>query len=334
MNWQELIFSMLGTLGLSTAAAYWLTRTLIQHRLGREMEERKAELVGQLDAQKAQGAKDLELLKNTLQLEQARIKAGMDADIRKAVETQLGELAAQRQYEYEARRRLYVAIGPLRFQLLLACRDLAGRMHALATSENYVLDLKNYYARSTIYRLLKPLALSALIEEQMTLADFSVDYAAIECLRFRRSITRILCGDELVGEYPEVDWLGQREHVFADTLATVAQTLIARPAGAPPHVLRFDEFIARLASEGWQSFAPFGDLLNGFEPKTKPLLWIRLVAYAHACNALVARQGKGHGFKDQSFDTPMHLQRSNNTFTHENESRLQQCMVELDLVSL
>ena len=137
-----------------------------------------------------------------------------------------------------------------------------------------------------------------------------------------------------MGDYPAVDWSHQHEHVFADTLATAAQTLIARPAGAPPHVLRFEEFIAKVTEDGWQAFSPFGDLLDGFEPKTKPLLWIRLVAYAHACNALVARQGNGYGFRDQLFDTPTLLQRSDNAFTQQHEGRLRQCMDELDLVSL
>ena len=109
--------------GISAAGAYWLARTLVQHKLNRDIENYKSELARQLDAQKTLAAQDLERLKNTLQLEQSRIKATMDAQIRMEVEAQLGELAVQRQYEYEARRRLYTAIGPLRFQLLLACRD-------------------------------------------------------------------------------------------------------------------------------------------------------------------------------------------------------------------
>lgn len=334
MDWNTIVAAVTSSLGVSLAGGYWLARTLVQHELSKSLEQRKAELAQQLDAQKTLAAQELERLKNALQLEQVRFKSELDAGIRKEVESQLGDIAAQRQYEYEARRRLYVAIGPLRFQLLVACRDLVSRIVSLGVRGHYVMNLDGYYARSTVYRLLKPVALAMLIEEQMSLADFSVDQAAIECLRFRRSVTSILSGGELAAEHPNVDWGYQREHVFADSLVSVVQALITRPAGAPARPLRFDEFSGKLNQEGWAGFAPFDHLLDQFQCDSKPILWLRMVAYAHACNALVLRQGAALGFESQPFDTPALLLRAHDPFIDNSMEQMLERINALDLVML
>lgn len=49
------------------------------------------------------------------------------ATVRREVESYLGEQSAHREYVLEAKKQLYHSIGPLRFQLLLACRDAAHR---------------------------------------------------------------------------------------------------------------------------------------------------------------------------------------------------------------
>jgi hypothetical protein len=331
MDWNTVVAAITSSLGVTLAGGYWLARTLVQHELSKSLEQRKAELAQQLDVQKTLAAQDLERLRNALQLEQVRFKSELDAEIRKQVESQLGDIAAQRQYEYEARRRLYVAIGPLRFQLLLACRDLVSRIQSLGVRGHYVLHLDGYYARSTVYRLLKPVALAMLIEEQMTLADFSVDQAAIECLRFRRAVTSILSGGELAADHPKVDWTRQKEHVFADTLLAVVQALITRPAGAAARALRFDEFNDAVHTEGWAAFAPFDQLLNEFQCNTKPILWLRLVAYAYACNALVTRQGAALGFESQPFDTAMLLSRAQDDFIN---NAMDQMIARIDALDL
>src|SRR5206468_11459935 len=67
-------------------------------------------------------------LQKRLDAQRERDQARVEGEIRQRVETTLAEGAAERQYAFEARTRLYSAIGPLRFQLLLACRDLSGRI--------------------------------------------------------------------------------------------------------------------------------------------------------------------------------------------------------------
>jgi hypothetical protein len=292
------------SVGASLSGAYWLARTLIQHRLQAEMEARRAGLAQQLETHKLGLNQQLERMRGDLQAKLAQDKAQVEGSIRREVETFLGQAAAQRQYEFDARKRLYLAIGPLRFQLLLACRDLAGRVQSLGSSErHYSLSLTGYFGRSTLYRLLRVLAIAEVIETQVALNDFSVDPGAIDCLRFRRSLTRILSGDELVHGHPDVDWTRQAQHVYSDRLTVCAQALVDGDGGKAHRILRFQEFNARLDEAGVRSVAPFDTLLNDFQPTSKPLLWLRLIACGHACNALVDRLGAECGFVQREFPT-------------------------------
>jgi hypothetical protein len=79
-----------------------------------------------LERAKADFQRELEAYRNGLARELEDRKAGIQGSINREVQLQLGERAAQREYEYDARKRLYIAIGPLQFQLLAACRACAG----------------------------------------------------------------------------------------------------------------------------------------------------------------------------------------------------------------
>jgi hypothetical protein len=265
------VTSVFASLGLSAAGFYWIGKTLAEHQLQRMMEDHKAEL-----------SRDL---------------ARVEGLVREQVETSLGETAARRQYEYDARRRLYLAIGPLRFQLLLACRDLAGRINMFPV-EHYATSLKGYYGRSTAYRILRPIAIADLIQEQVALSDFSLDIEAVECLRFRRTATRIFSGDEIVRGHPDANWNAQVQHVYAERLQQAARILVS---AEDKRILLFDEFAKRLDEEGVGAIAPFDRLLEKFSVENKPILWLRLVAWGNACNALIERLGDASIFPRTDF---------------------------------
>lgn len=333
MDLATVVAAASSSLGLSLAGAYWLSRTLVQHRLSAALEQRKSELSRELETHKLGLSQDLERTKGQIQWELGRDKALFDAAIKREVEAQLGQMAVQRQYEYEARRRLYTAIGPLRFQLLLACRDLAGRIESFHTREHYRMDIASYYGRSTLYRLLRPLSIAELVERQIGIADFAVDPSAVVCLRFRRTITRILSGDELVRGRPDVDWRYQTQHVFADSLAACAQALIQRD-GSAERILRFDEFNARLDADGMAAVSPFDQLLDGLQVGAKPILWLRLVAYGHACNALIDRLGPALDFAPRPFPTAALLAATGDAYTAAHLAELQDRVREIELVAL
>ncbi len=305
MDFLTTFISTLVSAAAAVAVVQWLAKKAVEHGLAREIEAYKAKLSEDVEKKKGELSRelashqlalnqDLELTKGALQRPLARETAQVNGAVRKEIENQFGETAAQRQYEMEARRRLYLAVGPLRFQLLLSCRDLAGRIESMGVRESYKTNLAGYYGRSTCYRILRPVAICDLIEEQVALADFSVDPTAIDRLRFRRTLTRIFSGGELVGDHPDVNWTYQNEHVFADSLSSCANVLIDRTAGS--RVLRFREFDELIAAQGEQIVSPFDGLLNGFRISEKPILWMRFVAQANACNELIKRLG-GEAFE-------------------------------------
>jgi hypothetical protein len=227
-----------------------------------------------------------------------------DARIRQQIESYLADQAAQRQYDWVARKRLYEAIGPLRFQLLLACRDWAGRVVAHGTQERYDMNVATYYGRSTLYRLIRPVTIGLLIERQMAYADFAVDPAAVQLLRFSNSVRQCLSGEFLVAGHSQINWDEQEQHVFAEVLSTAAAALV-RPAGEQAErVMRFDELRDCLQQHDFVAkVAPFPALLAGFTPASKPLLWVRMIGYARICQQFVAEHGRALGI--QGRDVPV-----------------------------
>jgi hypothetical protein len=53
-------------------------------------------------------------------------------------------------YEYNAKKRLYEVIGPLRFQLLMACRDVVRRVSGHTRCESWNMDPGGYYGSNPL----------------------------------------------------------------------------------------------------------------------------------------------------------------------------------------
>jgi hypothetical protein len=280
MDLATVVAAVTSSVGVSAATAAWLSRALISHRLEKDLEEFKSDL----DRQRAQE------------------KALVEGTIRQQVETTLGDVGAERQYVFEAKKRLYTAIGPLRFQLLLACRDLAGRVQSYGTGRSYEMSLRGYYGRSTLFRILRPLCLSELIERQIAYADFAVDSSAVDLLRFRGAALAAFSGGNLVEGHPNVNWDTQTEHVFFDYLGRCANAIMVRQVDGLERAMRFHEFDVLLRERDSASqVAPFPAILENMSPDTKPLFWLRLVAYGHLCNEFINRAGQGIGFERRSY---------------------------------
>src|SRR5262249_41750353 len=129
----------------------------------------------------------------------AMAKAEVEATLRKGVEEYLGDKAAERQYRLDARKRLYAAIGPLRFQLIVACDDFATRIARIGSGRQpYATSLQGYFGRSTTFRLLRILAVAELIERQIAHADFSVDPSTADLLRFKHEVFRCLSSSTII----------------------------------------------------------------------------------------------------------------------------------------
>jgi len=195
---------------------------------------------------------------------------------------------AQLDYELEAKKRLYEAVGPLRFQLLLAARDVIRRF-AAHPGTRWNMDPQSYYVKSCVYRLLAPLAIGQLIEGKMSLVDFTVDSDARSLLSFGTSAEQMLTGNGIILDHPNVDWSTQSQHLFRDNLRAAAYKLIVPATEHTSRIMTFAEFddeYELLETDALRDLgAIFGKCKNSLTENA--LFWIRVTGYAYACSKLL-----------------------------------------------
>lgn len=235
----------------------------------------------------------------TLLLSSAVVSAMVGGLVSFLSHRRLAERQAQIDYESLARRRLYEAIGPLRLQLLLAARDLSSRVGSHHAARSWNMDPSGYYVKSFIYRFLRPLSIGALIERQMSYADFTVDEQALGLLKFNAVANKVLTGSDAIFDHPHADWSGQTQHLYRDNLAAAASILIDDQPGSGGVVMdyaRFSELV-----ENPSEYAEIASLAKIFETCNSflyenPIFWTRMVGYGYVCKNLLSVHGKGLGF--------------------------------------
>jgi hypothetical protein len=289
--------SLVSSVGITAGGAWWLGRQWVNHKLAQALEQQKFEL------QKALEEK----------------KAIWQGEVRRSVENELADKAAQRGYEFAARNRLYTAIGPLRFQLLNACRDLAIHIQDYGLEgRRYSLEPTNYYGKSTLYRLIRPLTIAELIERQISIADFSVDPEAVDLLRFKRAAFRAFNDDRPILNHPDENWDYAEEHLFNHLTAKMASALAITPEGALERPMFFHEFESYLEQPASrETVGPLIHIVRNFDIKNKPIFWIRLVFYGYASAMLVNHMGVKIGFQLINFNPTKLLALSADKFTKE-----------------
>ncbi|MGF6808366.1 hypothetical protein OKW30_003492 [Paraburkholderia sp. Clong3] len=293
MNWANLV-STLAAAGLTGAAlaaiVSWLIKRSVEHQFNIRLEK----------------------FRISLQAESARERAEVDASIKITVETALAESAAGRNYEWEARKRLYTVVSPLHFQLLLACRDLAARINEHGIHPTYAMQMGSYYGQSTLYRILRPLAICELVERQITVADFSVDSIGMEILRFYKASMSIFSGAHVVGQHPKAIWDRQEEHIFYHSISSAVDHLIVSD-----RCMRFSEFENLLLSGDLaDNLHPFPEILESFSVDKKPIFWVRLISYAVLCANFVNKHGDNEKlqFAPRHIETRRLLEQSNDEY--------------------
>jgi len=226
-------------------------------------------------------------------------------EVRKDVEVYLGDRDADREYKLEAQKRLYEAVGPLRFQLQVASREFADRVSSHVERGGYSTRLHGYdgyYGRSMLYRLLRPLAIATMIERQISFADFSVDPSIVKLLFFRRAAYMALTDKATILDDKRANWNEEREHVVSNTL-TNAASLIILEVNDKERVQYFKEFEDMFEDGGnWQDLSPLPEIFEDFTVTRKPLFWIRLTCLAYLCNEFVRAEGRNLGFEERTID--------------------------------
>jgi len=206
-----------------------------------------------------------------------------------ALERETGDVAAEREYRFEARKRLAAVIGPLRFQLIQAAILYRDRVTNFVRFE-YVPRLDGYFGRSTLYRLARLIALLELIERQMTHLDFSVDPAMLELIQLRGTIFDALCDSSVLLDHPGANWNSQEQHLFRDEVTVIGTAMMTQPEGEAVRVVRVDEFAKELGDGSRGYLEPLAGQIDRLDPTMTPVLWLRLLAVACRCDALVAAE--------------------------------------------
>jgi hypothetical protein len=232
--------------------------------------------------------------------------------------------AARREYEYDARKRLYSEIEPLFFQLYESVEECYFRILSLARTSrqghlgihegSWVRD-RGYYLLSTAYKLILPSVVYRLIQRRMTFIDLKLD----EVLRVRYLLLKNLVHSfadpfdfaELRPSLPyEPDW--------EDLALQKKNPAVSRPQGLVKGDL--ENLIDELIIKDDETLRPlfFGEfekhlltqkekdnysetlvaLYTGFTPHTDPILARMLIAQACLCHLLMTTYRNYKGIQD------------------------------------
>jgi hypothetical protein len=227
------------------------------------------------------------------------------------------ERDARRDYEYEARKRLYAQFEPLLFQLIEHSDNALHRIYSLARTARqgnlvpgegwlWAVTSRNYYAVSTLYKLITPAVHFRLMQSRLTLSDLTVDpeinmqyaiakqiYIAItDDFEVARLGTVKLPydpnsdrADELRQGDPRSYW---RQGLFVGWLDRLLDALIISDSNGTPRCMRYGEFESAYNSDALSAaVAPWAEIFLNFHPRERPILWRILLAQAHLYEALL-----------------------------------------------
>ncbi|HXQ37540.1 MAG TPA: hypothetical protein VN843_26245, partial [Anaerolineales bacterium] len=188
-----------------------------------------------------------------------------------------------------------------------------------------------------LYRLLRPIAIAELIEQQITYADFSVDLAALELLRFKRAASLALSDGDIVLTHPKVNWNYQTEHLFSGTISRLANSFIIPDEDVsnkkrPMNFNDFEVFVGK--PKNLNLFEPLATILEDFTIAGKPIFWLRLICLGYICNEYVAQAGKAVGFESYPFDLHKLLSNSGDDYILSNTERYKAVFQSLARISL
>jgi hypothetical protein len=232
--------------------------------------------------------------------------------LRAELERHTAEQDARRDYEYEARKRLYIECEPLIFQLIEASEIALGHIKIMAekaqlgdpkTINNSDDDTRRsrekYHLKATIYHLLVPVALYRIMKKRMTLVDFKLDHAIHVQYVLTNSLYRSFTDDFLFAQLhrklpynPYVDDWRDKRHENPQRyrrqgfplgrLDNTLDTFITHDGIGNHGIISFGEFEEKLREVREDDFrSGLGiarDIFFDFYPAARPILWRTLIS--------------------------------------------------------
>jgi hypothetical protein len=279
-----------------------------QAELTRRNQEKLADLQARLTLRTQNGLERAkselaERLQVRLESHKAELTAKNQADV-EFLRARLGEQGkerdARRDYEYDAHKRLYAECEPLLFQLADLAEQAKHRVYSLARSARLGplhkwLGGDGYYLRSTMYKLMAPLVVFRLIQQRLTFVDLTLDahianqYRLLKLLYLTFTDPYDFAGVEPKLEYkPDVegkDWRTKRQEneqvhwpqgLYLGTLDNALDALILADTQGKTRLKTFGEFESEYSdknSRTHQMLMPVAEVLLGFHPQRRPVLW-------------------------------------------------------------
>jgi hypothetical protein len=238
------------------------------------------------------------------------------------------EKKARRDYQYEARKRLYQQYEPLLFQLVECCESAKERIYSLARTARqgdlgptgWLSKWDEYYLYSTIYFLLSPLVIFKLMQRSVTFVDLTVDpyindqyllakqlaWSFTDAHDFAKLAPKIEYAPDSTPQqrelHPENYW---RQGVPVGILDKAVEACIIHAPNEVSRCMSFGEFEeAYLNEKTYPKFDYISTVFLDFHPKTRPVLWRMLITQVHIHEALLStREIKLATFDEKS--TPM-----------------------------
>ncbi len=245
--------------------------------------------------------RQLEQMKAALQNtgdEQRHLLQQRIEELKSQLDERRSAASARRDYEYEARKRLYAEVEPVRFHVYEALEEAHYRVRSLArtsrsgnlgTGPNSWVRESGYYLRSTIYKLLSPVVHFPQLQRRMTFTDFNLDrdialqYSLLKLyvrcftddFEFAALAPRLQYepnhpdSEELAKENPAVF---TRQALVLGDLECVADILIANEEGKT-RAIQFGEFERLLGQRKVDdNLQEVLNLFTSFSPDRKPVL--------------------------------------------------------------
>lgn len=236
------------------------------------------------------------------------------------------ESDARRDYEYEAKKQLYKECEPILFEFTELSESALRRIYALAKNardgnlgpNRYWLSTDHYFIRSTIYRLIAPLAAFKLLQNKLTSIDLKLDYS----INMQYIIAKILyytfsSSPDLAKSNPVIlydhDQIGQDFEYLADydkkkirekhpdkyfiqglkvgNLDILSEALIVDSV-KEPRIKSFGEFEVEFLKDEEnnlfkENFETLVSIFSFFHPKTRPVIWRVLITQAYLYKAIM-----------------------------------------------
>lgn len=243
-------------------------------------------------------------------------KAQREIEILKAENAERkSETDARRDYEYEARKRLYEECEPLLFQLYEVSENALHRVYSLARTARQGnldpgsswLDGPGYYMTSTIYNLLAPVAVFKLIHRRLTFVDLAVEphikaqynLAKAVYVSFTDAFDFARMKPEIPYDPNNARWKQMRaqrptqywqQGLPVGRLDVAAEGLLLSEKSDALRLRSFGEFEQEFhnsASAVHASFLLVSDIFLDFHPNLRPVLWRMLITQAHIYRTLL-----------------------------------------------